>query len=108
MPNVDSLAPTKKRRVIDLVRAAGVDVSDWAKFKGGKKRAAVNPRYCYEWAFVEPRKIVVLNIWWDILKEKDGAIWCDLNERESARRAAQLPSSDPRRRRRKRLDDALR
>lgn len=105
MSKLDSLAPTEKQHVIDLVKAAGVDVSDWAKFKGGKKRAAVNPKYCYEWAFVQSKRVVVLNIWIDSLDEKDGTIWCDLNERKYA---AQLPGSDPRRGRRKRLFAALR
>ena len=95
--------------MIDLVRAAGVDVSEWAHFKAGenKERAAMNPKYCYEWAFVEPKKVVVLNIWFNALKEKAGTIWCDLNERKNTQRAAQLPGSDPRRQRRLKMDSAL-
>jgi 5-methylcytosine-specific restriction protein A len=97
MSKLAGLAPTEKTRVIDLVRAAGVDVSDWANFKKGKnkKKAGVNPKYCYEWAFVQTNEVVVLNIWFDALKERAGKIWCELNERESALRAAQLGSSDP-------------
>jgi hypothetical protein len=37
---------------MDLVAAAGIDVSDWANFEGGQQKAASNPKYCYDWAFV--------------------------------------------------------
>ena len=40
---------------MDLVKLAGVDVSDWANFKG--KHASTNPKYCYEWSFIEPGKL---------------------------------------------------
>jgi hypothetical protein len=93
--------------VIDLVEVAGVDISEWGNFKGGKEKAATNPKYCYEWAFIQPNKVVVLNIWFDALDEEGGTIWCDLNERENTKWAAQLPSNDPRRKRRERLDKAL-
>jgi hypothetical protein len=107
MAKLESLAPKEKLRVIDLVRSAGVDVSDWANIKGGKQRASVNPKYCYEWAFVQPHKVVVLCIWFDSLKEKAGKIWCDLNERKNADWVSQLSSTDPRRRRRLKMDAAL-
>jgi 5-methylcytosine-specific restriction enzyme A len=55
--------PSKRLRVIDLVRDAGVDVSDWANVKGGEARAGANPKYCYNWSFVEVGKVVVLNLW---------------------------------------------
>ena len=54
MSTLDEVKPTVKQRVIDLVSAAGIDVSDWGKFAGGEKRAASNPRYCYEWSFLKP------------------------------------------------------
>lgn len=56
-------SPSKRRKVIDLVRDAGVDVSDWGKFKGGPAKAGANPKYCYNWSFEEPGKVVVLNLW---------------------------------------------
>jgi hypothetical protein len=45
MSTLDELKFTVKQRVIDLVSAAGIDVSDWGKFAGGEKRAASNPKY---------------------------------------------------------------
>ena len=52
MSSLNDIKPTERLRVIDLVKAAGLDVRDWSKFKGGKAKAAVNPKYCYEWSFV--------------------------------------------------------
>ncbi len=68
MNGLDVLRPTEFRRVIDLVREAGVDISDWANFVGGAVKASVNPRYCYEWAFIEVGKVVVLNVWYSELR----------------------------------------
>ncbi|PWE16449.1 HNH endonuclease [Marinicauda salina] len=48
---------------MDAVAEAGVDVSDWGNYAKGPTYAAANPKYCYEWAFVEPGKVVVLNLW---------------------------------------------
>jgi transposase-like protein len=54
----DGLKPTTSPRVIDLVAAAGVDVSPWAVSKKGPvKVPASNPAYCYEWAYTEPGKV---------------------------------------------------
>jgi 5-methylcytosine-specific restriction protein A len=49
MSELSEIAPTALQRIIDLVSAAGVDVSDWGNFKGGIAKAASNPKYCYEW-----------------------------------------------------------
>lgn len=54
------LKPTQPKRVMDLVEQAGLNISDWANFKG--KSPASNPKYCYEWCFIEDGKPVVLNI----------------------------------------------
>lgn len=43
---LESLRPVARRRVMDFVRDAGVDVSDWRNYEGGV--AAANPKYCYE------------------------------------------------------------
>ncbi len=59
---IEQLKPMAKARVIDLVSAAGVDVSDWSDYDGA---AAANPKYCYEWSFVVPNKVVVLNLWYE-------------------------------------------
>jgi 5-methylcytosine-specific restriction protein A len=85
MSVLDDLKPRSKLRVIDLVREAGVDVSDWSNFRGGKKKAAVNPRYCYERSFVEPGRVVVLSWWHEDLREEGGVVCSRLNVREVAR-----------------------
>jgi len=89
MSMLDEIKPTVKPRVIDLVNAAGIDVSDWGKFRGGEKRAASNPRYCYEWSFLKPGSIVVLNLWYQSLRERNGIVSIDLNLRKSVRRYAE-------------------
>lgn len=60
---LEELRPRGKRTVIDVVSEAGVDVSDWGNYAKGPQNAASNPKYCYEWAFVEPGRVVVLNLW---------------------------------------------
>lgn len=85
MSVLDDLKPTSKLRVIDLVREAGVDVSDWSNFNGGKKKAAVNPKYCYEWSFIEPGRVVVLSWWHEDLREEGGVVFTRLNLRDVAR-----------------------
>ena len=59
---------------MDLVEAAGVDVSDWANCKGGVAKAAANPKYCYEWSFIQPGKVIVFNLWHDQMEESDGEV----------------------------------
>lgn len=82
----DDLKPTTKNRVIDLVEAAGVDVSDWGKFARGPKWAAANPKYCYEWSFIQPSKVVVLNLWLANLQEQSGIVFAILNMQSEAKR----------------------
>lgn len=59
---------------MDLAAEAGIDVTDWARFAGGPDRAATNPKYCYEWSFVEPGKVVVLNLWHRHMRTRGGKI----------------------------------
>jgi len=85
MSVLDDLKPKSKLRVMDLIHEAGVDVSDWSNFKGGKKNAAANPKYCYEWSFIKPGEVVVLNWWHDDLREEGGVVWAELNLRKVER-----------------------
>jgi 5-methylcytosine-specific restriction protein A len=93
----DSLKPHKKLRVIDLVAAAGVDIGSWAESgKGPVKVPASNPSRCYDWAFIEHGKVVVLNVWHSEIQEQDGQVWCDLNPRaysQKGKSATALPPS---------------
>jgi hypothetical protein len=73
---------------MDLVREAGVDVTDWANGKGGAARAAMNPKYCYEWSFLRPGKLVVLNLWHAEMRESDGVVSTQLNLKKTFDREA--------------------
>lgn len=69
-----SLRPIRKDKVFDLVEEAGFDITDWvASARNCPVRA--NPKYCYEWAFIQPGKVAILNLWWDMFEEgPDGSI----------------------------------
>lgn len=84
---LDQIKPRDKNRVYDMVREAGVDVSDWEASKGRVISAAANPKYCYSWSFVQPNEVVVLNLWHIDLKEKDGVVTEEWNARDIAKRA---------------------
>ncbi len=72
MTKLDDLRPVQNLPLMDLVSQAGFDVSDWEKFAGGARKAATNPKYCYEWVFVEGEQVIV-NLWFEELKQdKDG------------------------------------
>jgi 5-methylcytosine-specific restriction enzyme A len=79
-----SLKPDTKSRVYDLLSAAGLDVSDWANWKGGLAKAASNPRFCYSWSFIDPGVCVVLNIWHANLIDENGVIVQRLNVLQNA------------------------
>ena len=50
---------------MDLVAAAGIDVSAWATKRDGTpvRTPAANPNYCYEWAFGGDREPSLVCIW---------------------------------------------
>lgn len=108
MSELSELKPRERLRIIDLVSAAGVDVSDWGNFKRGGGNAASNPKYCYEWSLVEPNKVVVLNLWYASMQERDGLIYRDINFRDSARRQVQHPKTAIWEKRALKMDDAIR
>jgi hypothetical protein len=95
---------------MDLVSEAGIDVSDWGNWSGGPARAAANPKYCYEWSFVQPGKIVVLNVWYRNLREHGKVITMEDNLRSSAAmyRARRSGGSPVWRKRATAFDEAVR
>ena len=107
MSLLEEIKPKAKKRIMDLVSAAGIDVSDWANYVGGEKRAASNPKYCYEWSFVEPGRIVVLNLWHDSMRERKGTVSINLNLRKSVRRYSQRGGKGVWRARAEKLDLAI-
>ena len=81
----DSIRPTRKERVYDAVEAAGVDVSDWERSSKDPRRKKANPKYCYNWSFVEPGKVVVASLWHEEMKPHGATIMHSKNFREDAR-----------------------
>lgn len=90
-----SIEPITHRRVMDLVQEAGVSVDDWINFKKGpnKARAASNPKYCYDWAFVEIGKVVVLNLWFDSMQTKGDVITQLVNPRKFGDEVGKIKSA---------------
>ncbi len=79
---------------MDLVHEAGIDVSDWANFKGGVAKAASNPKYCYEWSYEDDvKKLIVLNLWYENVEISDGTIIQKLNLRKTSENALSSPQS---------------
>lgn len=104
MPIPIELKPTTQHRVIDLVHQAGIDVSDWANYEHGAENAGANPKYCYEWAFVQPETLVVLNLWYESMVEVGGGIEQHFNFRDAA---AHQEKSGARKARRRRMEEAV-
>lgn len=83
MSIINNLKPTQRLFVMDLVREAGIDVSDWSNIKGGINRARSNPKYCYNWAFSGPG-VLVLNVWFGSIEENINEILIEGNLRETS------------------------
>jgi 5-methylcytosine-specific restriction enzyme A len=107
MSALDEIKPYQHNSVMELVRQAGVDVSAWGDFRGGPARASSNPKYCYEWCFVEPRKATVLNLWFDNMRTKDRVVYQLLNLRRRAARVAKTPNEAAWKRHAQKADEAV-
>ena len=79
---LEKLKPVSSPRVMDLVQEAGVDVSDWGNYKKGPAYAASNPRYCYQWSFIQPGKVAVLNLWHGNMVQNESGIHSEFNIRK--------------------------
>lgn len=92
---------------MDLVEEAGLDVSDWSNFKGGASKAASNPKYCYEWAFVQG-ELITLNMWFENIQElAPGEFTLYPNFRKRAQSSAKTPNQAIWKRRAAKADAAL-
>jgi len=107
MTTLDDIQPVRKDFVHDLVREAGLDVSDWSNGKRGAAGARTNPKYCYEWVFVEPGNAIILNLWHVLLEEENGRIVHRGNFREDAEIQFARGRGNPWGRRARKLDEAL-
>lgn len=82
--SVVSIRPTRKDHVFDLVEEAGFDVSDWIASSNDNRGYKANPKYCYEWSFIEPGRVVILNLWHDQMSEEAGLVVQRNNFRQDA------------------------
>jgi 5-methylcytosine-specific restriction enzyme A len=69
-----ALQPTRKDLVFDLVQHAGFDVTDWISSSNDSRGPKANPKYCYEWSFIQPGVAVILNLWHDAMTDEGGLV----------------------------------
>lgn len=74
MNRLADLKPSHNHKVFDLTEQAGFDVSDWIASSNDGRGHKANPKYCYEWSFVEPGKVVIFNLWFASMLAEDGLI----------------------------------
>ncbi|GAB5351544.1 HNH endonuclease [Qipengyuania sp. 483] len=83
--DLEQIRPREKRKVFDLVEEAGFDTTDWIDSFSKPTGYKANPKYCYEWSFVEPEKVAILNLWFRNMRFENGQILQRNNFREDAR-----------------------
>lgn len=82
---LQALRPIRKDLVYDLVEEAGFDTADWIASSSRPNAYKANPKYCYEWSFVEPGRVAILNLWFARMKVENGLIVQRNNFRADAR-----------------------
>jgi len=70
---LEQLKPTKHTNVIEVVKAAGIDVAEWEFKKNGERIAnpSVNQSKIYRWSFGGDEEPSLLFIWHDSLTEDE-------------------------------------
>lgn len=83
---LDSLRPRQWNRIIDLVEQAGIDVSNWSRTQDGSifKKPAVNPNFCFDWAFGGGTEPTLLCVWHHSISIIDDKIAFEDNLRQLA------------------------
>lgn len=104
---LEQIKPLSKKLVFDLVEQAGYDVRDWINSSSSSTRYKANPKYCYEWAFVQPDSVVILNLWIDQMSEENGKIVQRNNFRQDAEHHQRHGGRATWFKRASRLDEAL-
>jgi 5-methylcytosine-specific restriction protein A len=84
MMKITDLRPTKKYLIFDLASEAGFDVSDWISSAKNFNLRKANPKYCYEWSFVEPERVAIFNLWHREMQESGDDITYSGNFRADA------------------------
>lgn len=81
---LESLKPSKKGLLYDLLQDAGLSVDEWHRTADGNPvlNFRANPRYCYEWSFGSVADGFVLCLWLgNLSQEADGKIILNGNNR---------------------------
>ncbi|MAW82522.1 MAG: HNH endonuclease [Parvularcula sp.] len=107
MSRLEDIRPKAQHSVFDLAEQAGFDVTDWIESSNDARGHKANPKYCYEWAFVEPERLIILNLWHPAMHEIDGRIIAKDNFRADAEYHRNVTGKTSWAKRAKRLDDAL-
>lgn len=95
----EHLRPQRLDRVKDSVLKAGIEISDWI--------SPTNPKYCYNWSFIDEAKgLVVLNLWHINTFDVGGRFFQRINERKAAAELGRA-GKNSQERRAKTLDLAL-
>ena len=94
--------PTDRLLVYDLVKEAGLDVSEWSNYKRSNQPAS-NPKYCYEWAFEQNDKIA-LCLWYKDMIFEDDQVYQEHNYRDFS---ASRMWANPQRKRAQKMDLAI-
>lgn len=78
-----NLRPTTKRAVIDLVKAAGINIACWYTTKEDRpsKNPRSNPAYCFNWSFGGTGEPTVICLWHGSLRDEGREIVFDDNMR---------------------------
>jgi len=81
---LENLKPRRKQLVFDVVESLGFDTSDWVASAKNPRKIKANPKYCYDWSFVQPGKVAIFNLWHDAMKIEGEAIVYRDNFRSNA------------------------
>ena len=104
---LSDLMPRQKLLVFDLVEEAGLDMTDWVRSSNDSRGPKANPKYCYDWSYVEAGKLIILNLWHPNMVEEEGRIVQRANFRADAefhRNVSRKPAWE---RRARQLDKAI-
>jgi 5-methylcytosine-specific restriction enzyme A len=104
---LSKLKPSRKELVFDLAEEAGLDMTDWVNSSNDPRGPKANPKYCYEWTFVERGKLIILNLWHSKMLVEDDRIIERGNFRADAEFHRTVTRKSTWTRRAQRIDDSL-
>jgi 5-methylcytosine-specific restriction enzyme A len=104
---IQAIKPYARHHVFDLAEQAGFDVADWIASSNNPRGHKANPKYCYEWSFIQPGRLIILNLWHSAMQEQDGRIVQRNNFRADAQYHRTVTRKFTWAKRAQGLDDAL-